>query len=40
MIPRKAKPEEQANLACFLASDEASYITGETIFSVGGWGKK
>ena len=40
MIPRMAKPEEQANLACFLASDEASYITGETIFSVGGWGKK
>ena len=40
MIQRMARPEEQANIACFLASDEASYITGETIFSVGGWGKK
>lgn len=40
MIQRMARPEEQANIACFLASDDASYITGETIFCVGGWGKK
>lgn len=40
MIPRMATPEEQANVACFLASDDASYITGESIFAVGGWGKK
>ena len=40
MIQRMAQPEEQANIACFLASDDASYITGETIFCVGGWGKK
>ena len=37
-IKRMARPEEQAAVACFLASDDASYITGETIFSVGGWG--
>lgn len=37
-IQRMARPEEQAAVACFLASEDASYITGETIFSVGGWG--
>ena len=40
IIPRMATPEEQANVACFLASDDASYITGETYFCVGGWGKR
>ena len=40
MIPRMADPAEQANVACFLASDDASYITGENVFCVGGWGKK
>lgn len=40
MIPRMASPEEQANVACFLASDESSYITGECIYAVAGWGKK
>ena len=38
LIKRMARPEEQANLACFLASDEASYISGECYFNVGGWG--
>ncbi|MEG1633211.1 MAG: SDR family oxidoreductase [Oscillospiraceae bacterium] len=37
-IQRMATPEEQAGVYCFLASDDASYITGESIFSVGGWG--
>lgn len=37
-IQRMARPEEQAALACFLASEDASYITGETMFGVGGWG--
>ena len=40
IIPRMADPNEIANLALFLASDEASYITGETVFAVGGWGCK
>ncbi|MBS1418794.1 MAG: SDR family oxidoreductase [Oscillospiraceae bacterium] len=38
LVKRMARPEEQANLACFLASDEASYISGECYFNVGGWG--
>jgi len=29
------KPEDVANLVCFLSSDEASYITGQT-FNVDG----
>ena len=37
-IKRMARPEEQAAVACFLASDDASYMTGETVFNVGGWG--
>lgn len=38
MIPfkRKARPEEIASLILFLVSDEASYITGETININGG----
>lgn len=39
-IPRMAQPEEIANVACFLASDDASYVTGEVYFAVGGWGTK
>lgn len=34
---RKGRPEEVANVALFLASDEASYVTGELIHPDGGW---
>ncbi len=34
---RLAKPDEIAKVAIFLASDDCSYITGETIFIDGGW---
>jgi NAD(P)-dependent dehydrogenase (short-subunit alcohol dehydrogenase family) len=34
---RVAQPEEVAGLAMFLASDEASYITGANIPIDGGW---
>ncbi len=33
---RMGKPEEIANTALFLASDESSYFTGQTIFPAGG----
>ena len=33
---RLCQPEEIANIAVFLASDEASYITGATIYADGG----
>jgi 2-hydroxycyclohexanecarboxyl-CoA dehydrogenase len=38
LIPMKrmAKPEEQANAIVYLASDEASYITGQTLSVNGG----
>lgn len=35
-LRRMAKPDEIANMHVFLASDEASYITGQTIFVDGG----
>ena len=35
-LGRVAAPEEVANVACFLASDEANYITGEPIIIAGG----
>ncbi len=35
-VGRVARPEEIANIAVFLASDEASYITGATIYADGG----
>jgi len=36
-IKRMGKPEEVANTVAFLASEEASYITGATLFVDGGW---
>jgi len=36
-LGRFARPEEIANIAVFLASDDASYVTGATILASGGW---
>jgi 3-oxoacyl-[acyl-carrier protein] reductase len=35
-LGRFGRPEEVARVACFLASDAASYITGQTICVDGG----
>lgn len=35
-IPRAGTPEDIANTACFLASDEASFITGQALIVDGG----
>ncbi|MEM8768784.1 MAG: SDR family oxidoreductase [Pseudomonadota bacterium] len=35
-LPRAGEPEDIANTACFLASDEASFITGQAIVVDGG----
>jgi glucose 1-dehydrogenase len=35
-LGRVGQPEEIASIAAFLASDEASYITGQTIYADGG----
>jgi NAD(P)-dependent dehydrogenase (short-subunit alcohol dehydrogenase family) len=37
LIKRRAQPEEVANCALFLASDESAYITGINIPVDGGW---
>ena len=36
ILKRNGKPEDVANLVCFLCSDDASYITGQTINVDGG----
>jgi NAD(P)-dependent dehydrogenase (short-subunit alcohol dehydrogenase family) len=36
-LGRWGEPDEVAKLAVFLASDAASYITGETIIADGGY---
>ena len=36
LLNRVGKPEEVANLALFLASEEASYITGASVVIDGG----
>lgn len=38
-VKRMMRPQEIANAVCFLASDEASGIIGQTIFVDGGWSK-
>jgi NAD(P)-dependent dehydrogenase (short-subunit alcohol dehydrogenase family) len=35
--PRLGTPEDVANAALFLASDEATYLTGHNLFVDGGW---
>jgi 3-oxoacyl-[acyl-carrier protein] reductase len=35
-LKRMGRPEDVANLICFLASEEASFITGQTIYICGG----
>ena len=34
---RRGTPQEMANVAAFLCSDEASFVTGATILADGGW---
>ena len=36
-MPRLGRPEDVANAALFLASDEATYITGANLMVDGGW---
>ena len=36
-LGRVGRPEEIANVVCFLASDEASFITGATVLADGGY---
>lgn len=38
LLGRIGEPEEVARVAAFLASDDASYVTGTTITVSGGWG--
>jgi NAD(P)-dependent dehydrogenase (short-subunit alcohol dehydrogenase family) len=37
LLGRMAEPEEMAKLALFLASDEASFVTGQPFVNDGGW---
>jgi 3-oxoacyl-[acyl-carrier protein] reductase len=36
-LKRRGKPEDVGNLVAFLASDAASFITGQTVMIDGGW---
>jgi NAD(P)-dependent dehydrogenase (short-subunit alcohol dehydrogenase family) len=36
-LKRVGQPRDVANVALFLASDEASYVTGSIVFVDGGW---
>jgi len=36
-VKRRGRPGDIGNLAAFLASDAASFITGQTIEVDGGW---
>lgn len=36
-LGRIAEPEEIARVVAFLASDDASFVTGETVYADGGW---
>ncbi|MSQ24876.1 MAG: 3-oxoacyl-ACP reductase FabG [Dehalococcoidia bacterium] len=36
-VPRMGEPEEIAHACVYLASDQASYVTGQTIHVSGGW---
>jgi glucose 1-dehydrogenase len=36
-LKRTGQPRDVANVALFLASDEASYMTGSIVFVDGGW---
>jgi NAD(P)-dependent dehydrogenase (short-subunit alcohol dehydrogenase family) len=37
MFDRLAEPQEIANAVVFLASDEASFVTGSNMMVDGGW---
>lgn len=37
LLPRLGEPEDVANVAAFLASDEASFVHGADIYVDGGW---
>jgi 3-oxoacyl-[acyl-carrier protein] reductase len=36
-LGRVGRPEEVAHVVCFLASEESSYVTGQTLAITGGW---